>query len=547
MAVDVEIKPPGAAPAGTAPETVLTPADVPAPAPALPEDQPGRKPPRLEHARYYAREAIARPYVHYVYFHRPLKTALEGILGTPPPRLLIDTDRHGCVVGLPYAFTGGDRQREAVAQAVAAILGDASLKPAWRTSGRRPEVTFTRPYPPPDLVTLATVAKRGTAEMTILEHIQAAAWHEIIWGVTSHGLLVVTSVDTDSPHTGLSMKSGGGKTATARSMLAQMLFHGAIGVVLDYKMFSHNWVLRNERGEYDPLPNCAYAKTPAQIHELLLWLEEETKRRNEVADASADIDGNVHGDVGPPLFIVIEEMNAMQRKLARYWQKELGMKGRTPAADASDELLFVGRQVREFLTAIGQRLSVRALSGAGVGGDARDNLGTFAMYDPNLPSWRITGWDHPLPAAANHVGRLQIVTASSVTETQSTWVTGLEARRLSQAGTVAVPRWDMPFIGKRGAVSHVPSHDDHRAIEGSDLEDVPGHRAAPGPARPPEITYSEAIAKWGMTANAEAVRKQLRRDPAAPAPLGKHGSAYTYDPDSLYEYAVSKKWVSLDD
>ncbi len=547
MAVDVEIKPPGAVPAGTAPETVLTPADVPAPAPALPEDQPGRKPPRLEHARYYAREAIARPYVHYVYFHRPLKTALESILGSPPPRLLIDTDRHGCTVGLPYAFTGGDRQREAVAQAVAAILGDTSLKPAWRTHGRRPEVVFTRPCPPPGLVTLATAARHGKADMTVLEHIKAAAWHEIAWGVTSYDQMVITSIDTDSPHTGLSMKTGGGKSSTARNLLAQMLYHGAVGVVLDYKLFSHNWVLRNEKGDYDPLPNVAYAKTPAQIHRMLLWLEAETRRRNEVADASADIDGKVHADVGPPLFVIIEEMNAMQRKLIRYWQKELGEKGRSPASDASDELLFVGRQVKVFVVPIGQRLSVKALSGGGVGGDARDNIGTYAMYDPGVAAWRITGWEHPLPGAANHVGRIQIVTAASVTETQGTWMTGLEARRIAVAGTVAVPRGDMPFIGRRAAVPDVPSHDDRRAIEASDLEDVPGHRDAPGPARPPEITYTEAIGKWGMSANAEAVRRQLRRDSNAPAPVGKRGSAYTYDPDSLYEYAVSKKWVSLND
>jgi hypothetical protein len=535
VAVDLEVKP------ADVPAVPLTPA-----APAVPEAVPAPpKAPRLERIRY----AIERPYVHYVHFHRPLKDTLEEILGAPPPRLLIQPDRHGAVIGLPRTFTGGDRQREAVVRAVGAKLGDASLKAAWRTHGRRPEVVFTRPFPPPGLVTLATVAKHGTTALSLEEHIRAALWHQIVWGVTSHDQVVITSIDTDSPHTGLSMKSGGGKTVTARSMLAQMLFHGALGVVLDYKLFSHNWILRNEEGEYDPLPNCAYAKTPAQMHAMLVWLEAETRRRNEVADAGADIDGNVHANVGPPLFVVIEEMNAMQRKLSKYWMKELREQGepaRSPAADASDELLFVGRQVRVFLVPIGQRLSVKALSGAGVGGDARDNIGTYAMYDPSMSAWRIHGWEHPIPGATSHVGRLQIVTASSVTETQSTWMTGVEARRLALAGTVAIPPDDMPYVGQRAAVPRVPSQAAAGAMGSSDQPDVPGHPTRLALVPPPGVTIAEARLK-GITGTAsqEAVRRQLRRAADAPPPVGKRGSALTYDEDALYEYAVSMRWVTL--
>jgi hypothetical protein len=542
VAVDLEVaQPPAPAVPVTPAGPALTAAGPGSPA-AIPSPPKG---PRLERVR----DAIERPYVHWVHFHRPLKDALEEILGAPPPRLLIDTDRHGAVVGLPRTFTGADRQREAIVRAVTAKLGDGSLKPSWRTHGRNPEVVFTRPFPPPSLVSLATTAKHGATALTIEEHIRAAKWHQLVWGVTSHDQVVITSIDTDSPHTGLSMKTGGGKSATARNLMAQMLFHGALGVVLDYKLFSHNWVLRNEHGDYDPLPNVAYAKTPAQMHAMLLWLEGETRRRNEVADAGADIDGNVHADVGPPLFIVIEEMNAMQRKLAKYWMKELREQGepaRSPAADASDELLFVGRQVREFLVPIGQRLSVKALSGAGVGGDARDNIGTYAMYDPSMSAWRIHGWEHPIPGATSHVGRLQIVTASSVTETQSTWMTGVEARRLALAGTVAIAPDDMPYIGRRAAVPRVPSQYAAGVIEGSEQGNVPGHRPAEAAAVPDGVTLSEARRK-GITGTAgqEAVRRQLRRDANAPAPVGKAGSALTYDEDALYEYAVSMRWVTL--
>lgn len=507
--------------------------------PMLPVIPVPRKAPRMERAR----SVVERPYVHYVHFHRPLRDTLEQILGAPPTRLLIDTDRHGCTVGLPRTYTGGDRQNEAIVRAVTGKLGDGSLHPTFRVHGRRPEVVFNRPFPPPARVYLSDV----------LPDITAAKWHQIVWGIGAFDVRTITSVDTDSPHTGLSMGSGKGKSVCARNALAQMLYHGAIGVVLDYKMFSHNWVLRNEQGEYDPLPNCAYAKTPAQMHNMLLWLEKETKRRNEVADASADINGDVHGDVGPPIFVVIEEMNAMQRKLAKYWQKELrepGEPARSPASDAGDELLFVGRQVKEFLMPIGQRLSVKAVSGAGVGGDARDNIGTYAMCDPNKSCWVIPGWDHPLPGTSNHPGRQQIVTASSVTETQGTWMTGAEARWLSMAGTVAEPRHDMPYIGKKsdagnGTVPVVLSHPTEGAMGASEQGNVPGHQVRGTPVPPPGITIAEARLK-GLTgsASSEAVRKQLRRDGAAPAPVGRHGSALSYDEDALYEYAVSMRWVT---
>ena len=109
----------------------------------------------------------------------------------------------------------------------------------------------------------AEIYARGVTATT-LEHIKAAAWHENIWGAGDYGQVVSTSINTESPHTGLSQPSGAGKSVDARSSLAQMLFHGAVGVVLDYKRFSHRWA--------QGLPNVAYCKTPAQIHRMLMWL-----------------------------------------------------------------------------------------------------------------------------------------------------------------------------------------------------------------------------------------------------------------------------------
>lgn len=423
---------------------------------------------------------------------------------------------------------------------MSAKLGLDDGKPSWQLAGRRPQVVFTRGCPPPGLVTLATVAKLGKTEATVLEHIKAAQWHELLWGVGTYNGIVSTSINTESPHTGLSQPSGAGKSVDARSSLVQMLHHGAIGVVLDYKRFSHRWA--------QGLPNVAYCKTPMQIHRMLMWLAGdedgrmgEIQRRNEVADASADIEGKITANVGPPIFVIVEELNATQRVLTRLWQRELRAKGdpmRSPASDALDEGLFIGRQVRVFFYLICQRGSVKAVSGAGGGGDARDNIGVWVMYDPSPATFRMIGWDHDLPPAAGHQGRKQIVTAHGVRESQNILMTGAEARALATAGTVAVPRGDMPFTGDRYRdVPDVPAIGGGRmgSGKGATVPDIP--RGGP-PGRPDAVTIKEAIdAGWFGDRDYEAVRKQLQRDSNAPSRIGKRGNAHTYDEEALYEYA----------
>ncbi len=475
------------------------------------------KPPRLRHLEQ-GRVACERAYLHYFDYHRPLKATLTEILNDRPRRLEIAPDRSIVVVGLEGTFTGEDRKCQAIVRAVTAKLGDTTLQPQWHLHGRDPHVTFTRPWPPPRYVCLAD----------IMPGIEAATWDQIIWGIGQHDARVITSVDTDAPHTGLSMSTGKGKSAAARNALAQMLYHGALGVILDYKRFSHRWAL--------DLPNVLYAKTPAQIHALLLWLECETQRRNEFADEHADRDGNITGYLGPPIYVVCEELNATHRKITKYYQRELrqpGMPARSPASDAIDEGLFISRQVQLYWLLIGQRLSVKAVSGAGAGGDARDNIGAYVMCDPSQAAWNITGWDHPMPAACAHPGRIQVVTPDAVRETQGAYLTPAEARALAQAGTMKTWR------DEAERVPDVPQINTGSMGSGNtgNVPDNPGQVPPSGPAR---ITLPEAVeAGWFGDRNYEAVRKQLRRDNNAPSPAGKRGNAHIYDEEILRDYALS--------
>ena len=489
------------------------------------------------------RDAMERAWGHYHGYHRPLKATLTEILGDRPSRLDIATDRSRAAVDLPVTFTGGDKACDEIVRAVTAKLARADFQPQWHLHGRDPHVTFTRVWPPPPLVTLDSLADDGR---TVLEHIQAAQWHELIWGLGQRNAVVSTSVDTESPHTGLSQPSGAGKSIDARSSLAQMLHHGALGIVLDVKLFSHRWAAG--------LPSVAYCKTPAQIHNMLMWLAgdedgrvSEISRRNQVADAAADIEGRVHANVGPPIIVIVEELNTTQRMLDRYYKKELRQRGdpaRSPASDALDIGLFIGRQVKVFYYLICQRGSVKAVSGAGGGGDARDNIGVWAMYDPSPATFRMIGWDHDVPAAAGHIGRKQIVTAQWVKESQNIYMTGAEARRLAISGTRAMARDDMPYIGD---VPNVPSDDDP-AIEAAQEQDS-GEMGQPAP--PPGITIDEAVAE-GIFGDrkAGAVKKQILRDSNAPSPLKsgyRGGPAHRYDEDALRAFAAKEMGVTVRD
>ena len=373
----------------------------------------------------------------------------------------------------------------------------------------------------------------------ILADIRAAKPHEIVWGIDKRDERMITSWKGEAPFTGLSMRTGSGKSEASGSGLAQALHHGAIGIVLDVKMFSHQWA----KG----LPNVAYARTAAEVYAMLMWLagpDGEVERRNKVADAEGGVDshGNLIANVGPPLYLLAEELPAMQGRIAKHYRqhvKEKGDPAKAPAIDALDDFLFTARQVLGAGLLVAQRLSTKAVSGAGGNADARENVGNYLMCDPSLSAMKMTGFDHPLPPATGIKGRIQLVTPMEVRELQAVLMTPEEKRWLATSGKVAEPRWDMPLILGRGLdVPNVPTSD-RPAIDAGQGSDCP--LSAVPPALP-GITLAEAV-EAGLFGHRKvsAVKKRLQRDPEAPSPVVKGyqgGPAHRYDEEALHEYAA---------
>ena len=448
---------------------------------------------------------------HHRRFVRPTRRALleRHDLGHRRPQ--IARDRSKVVISLPHAFAFDAKERQAVVETVTAKTGIESPEASWRLAGPAPRLTLTVSQPPPAKVALADVQQA----------IHQARNDELVWGLGKHGQVVKSSLSGDSPHLGLSMGSGAGKSVTARAVLAQMLFHGAVGLILDYKMISHQWA----KG----LPNVAIVRRPHEIHAALLWLGREAERRNEVALAGADLDGNVHAVVGPRLLVVCEELNATVARLRAYWRElrndDRSLPQRSPALDALDAVSFMGRQVLMNIVYIGQRLSVKASGGDG---DARENIGVIAFGRYSASNWKMLAGDFAMPPKSLTPGRIQVV-SNKVQECQAVFLPAKDARELALAGTVTPCPAGMP-----GAVV---SSGTHEAIPGSDLPFVSENRATVL-TRTDRVTLSEAVEQGIVSRSLHAVRKASQR-PGFPEPKGMRNLAREYDPLELAEWDAS--------
>ena len=447
---------------------------------------------------------------------RPAHLVAAPVVGLPlatdPAEwLIISRDRSRVVIMLPPSWKGEAAERTRLVDVVSGRLALSAPEVHWALQGPKPRVELTQSVPPPSLVTLADV----------MAALDAAKDDELVWGLGRKVTVVKSSLSGDSPHVGLSMGSGAGKSVTARSLLAQQLRRGAVGLVLDIKLISHQWAAN--------LPNVVIARRPAEIHEALLWLGAEVDRRNEVALAGADEDGNVNADVGPRIIVVAEELNATMDRLRAYW-RDIRTKDdpkRSPAIGALDAASFTGRQVKVNIVYIGQRLSDKATGG---GGDARENIGVIAFGRWRPSTWKMLAGDHPMPAKNLTPGRIQVV-SDSVRECQGIKMTAAEARQLALSGVVSPLPYGMP-----GAPDIAVTGTAVAVRTGPDLCVV----TDPAPVPSPPVSLREAVDAGllpGLTLGAARLRRH--RDPSFPVPVDRDGTAELYDLDELTAYARS--------
>ena len=459
---------------------------------------------------------------HHQAWVKPLHLVASRQVGIPvaaDPRswLKIAPDRSHVALELPQGYNPKPDDQKHLVATVTAKLGLESPRVEWMLAGPRPRLELSASVPPPSEVLLPAVRAQ----------LDTVKPDELIWGIGKHSTLVTTSLSADSPHIGLSIGSGGGKSRAARSLLSQMLYRGALGIILDVKQVSHHWAVWSGQ-----LPNVIIARTPDQIHNVVLWLAAELTRRNAAAVEYGDAEGNVPPDliptvIGPRIIVVGEELNATIKYLRSWWRNARDPKTdpvRSPALEAMDALSFMGRQANMNLVCIGQRLSVKATGGDG---DMKENIGTIALGRYSPSNWRMNAEDFPMPPKSMIPGRLQVVT-DKVQEVQGINMTALEARQLALAGAVASFPPDAP--GARviaGRAEAVNGPEQYRVTDTSPVRPELGPGGVTG-----LVTLAEAVDE-GIVDRSLAALRIARYRGQLPEHVRQMGAAYLYDAEAL--------------
>ena len=408
-------------------------------------------------------------------------------------------------VDLPKNWNPSQQNRDRLKQVVFETVGfHPGSEADFKLEGDDNYVIFTNRQAPPDRVELTDIA----------QYVDKNGPDKITLGLGRGNDPVDVSLKEDSPHIGMSVGSGGGKSQLARLAAAQVLHNGGNVLFLDPKRISHAWAR--------DLPNVRYARTTKEIHDALMWLDFEVNRRTNVADVGANVEGEVLANVGPRLLVVAEELNELTQRLRTYWNDNRPAKGvkKSPAITALESALFMGRQVKINIIAVAQMMTALA-AGSGA---ARENMGVRILGRYTKNNWRMLVPEFDMPGRSMRPGRMQVVT-EKIREVQVAFITGMEAHDFALSGRVTafpedlvnVPEPVKPTTGEPDAIEGeiveetiIPALDSHDPHPSSADEDDP---------RTKKVTLIEAAPCIGRSV--KSLENAKYRDKTFPKSIGK--------------------------
>lgn len=438
--------------------------------------------------------------------HRTLATEVGVPLATRPGQwITFDAKENRAKVELPKNFHPSEPQKNRIGAIIRDTLGmEPNADVVWGLKGNDSFVEVKQAQPPPEKVYLKDI---NTS-------IEEAGQDKVVLGIGRGGEGVSASLAEDSPHFGLSIAAGGGKSQLARLAATQILHNGGIVLILDVKRISHAWAR--------DLPNVRYARSIQEIHEALLWLHYEINRRTLVADTSMDVEGEVLANVGPRFLVIAEELNETMARLRRYWAeiRTRNQPKKSPAIEALEESLFMGRQIRINMLAVAQMMTALA-AGSGA---ARENMGIRILGRYSRNAWRMLVPEFEMPIRSMKPGRVQVVT-SEVKECQIAFSTGAEAREFALDGTVT------PF----------PAPPEETVEIEAELVPIEAPASASTPEDPRLITLPESVILFPKK-NLKWLQNARLRDPNFPKPAGRRMES-TGRPN-VYSVEEMRRWGS---
>ncbi|WP_424893238.1 pRL2-11 [Streptomyces sp. XH2] len=453
------------------------------------------------------RRELMREWVHPLHeaIHRPLGYAEQ----TDPRRYLripknFSDDDAEIRIDLP---TGLGFSRDVVADLTTQKLALQGVTFDWHPEGRKPYVRVKKTRKPP--------AKALFKDPKVRELVAKAPESAPIIGLGSGGRIVSVDLDADSPHILVNASTGGGKSATLRCIACQMLHHSSLVFVLDTKRISHPWA--------HGIDGVTYCRDIADIHDQLIELGQLGRLRTRIAD-ELGIDADPKA-IGPRVLILLEEINATMKQLARYWEKtrESGDPKVSPAVDALNEILYMGRQLRMHVLLVAQSATARALGGP----EVREQFATRILARYSVNAWRMLAPEvHPAPKSTKHHGRAQVVIGGSARETQVLFFTETEAREWATTGKKAADGPQpaaLPTQPGPVQLQKPPTPETQPAAAPADFHTHAWSTtaAAPGPAPTPAADRGLLADAWSFKPPAAGPgdAPPAATSPAAPAPV----------------------------
>jgi len=314
------------------------------------------------------------------------------------------------VVRLPMAWTADKGDRTRIVDVVAERLQLEDITPSWQLYGATPSVVFSVPPKPPAAVSWDEA----------VDDLDKAKEDGPVIGYGARSKLETFDLKLEAPHLMIAGASNAGKSETIAWIVCHFMRHGYGIMCLDAKYTSHMWLRK--------IPGVLYASENQELHDALVWLDQELVDRARFISKGGDPATLV------PLLAVLEEMNGASNRLRSYWRsiKASDEPMMSPALTALQNLASMGREMRVHIILAGQSLSAKAVGGP----ETRENFGGRMFGRATQAQWRMLAPQiKKAPAKQGPPGRWHIVVGETVREFQVPFsdIKGQEPRLIEHA------------------------------------------------------------------------------------------------------------------
>lgn len=315
----------------------------------------------------------------------------------------------GINLGFPLNLRHTGKVKENIETTLATVLGLTDVTYRWFDKGRSSHLMILPEQIVPKKAPFRNPDIRAAIETALARNPTAP-----VIGLGRGDAPVAVDIDAESPHILISAGTIGGKSATVRSLVAQLLWadDNAIAVICDNKEHSQRGLVA--------VPGVVVARSAEEINNAIVAVWEEVQRRNSVC---RDVPLGEDMPAFPRLILGLEEMNTTVKQLNGWWRRTNGTRaGQAPAIYALDNILCMGRAVRTNVILDGQAVNHRTAGGDA--GAVNIALRILAEYDEN--TWkRLAHGTEYIPAVSHAVqpGWCVTVHGREVTECQRIYMT----------------------------------------------------------------------------------------------------------------------------